>query len=795
MSVRYWKVIRDLTSDKARTLLLVIALAIGVFGVGTILSTYSVLSREMTANYRGTNPASATIEMEQDITPGLLDSVKLLPGIRHAERHATITARMQINGRWHPLLLFVIDDFYKKKLNQFNKVSGPTIPPVGTMLVERTAYVVMQAKEGDSIQIKTPNGSLRSIVLSGTVHDPGLAPAWQEQAGYGYITAATLHWLGESQNFDQLRIKVIAGANSRQHITQQAKQIAGMLTQKGYAVHEIQVPPPGKHPHQSQMNAVLWLFIAFSGMLLILASILVATSMAMLMVKQVRQIGVMKTIGARSTQITGLYFLMMLLLCTMALLIGIPSSYPAAAAFYSKVAVLLNLEITDHSIPAWVTLIQIACGILIPMLITAFPVLRGSRISVKQAMNNYGVSIQKPPAFKNASVLFFSERFTLSLRNVFRQRGRLITTLGLLAAGGAVFMTALNVSEAWNTSLKKIYSQRLYDQDIRLQDYVQADALISAIKNTPGVRHVEGWSFCTTSPMKGSDYSITGTYPDKGHGSFMMQALPIPTQLIKPTITEGHWLSNSTSNEVVLNQGARSNTKIGDEVLLSVDGITTKWKVVGFSQDVGNPSTAYVSQQAFAQQTNTAGMINLLRIAYTDRSKDFAFTKNREIEALLERAHITARLSIPVSLLRDAIAGHMKVLVNSLIAMGILMALVGLLGLMSTTGMNVMERTREIGVMRAIGATPATIRNLIVWEGLSIGLMSMVLAFAIALVLSFYMGRFLGAMSFRTPLSLTVSWTALLIWLAIIVGGSYIATLLPARRANKITTREALAYE
>jgi putative ABC transport system permease protein len=271
--------------------------------------------------------------------------------------------------------------------------------------------------------------------------------------------------------------------------------------------------------------------------------------------------------------------------------------------------------------------------------------------------------------------------------------------------------------------------------------------------------------------------------------------VPSPTQLIKFNIVEGRWIGNNASNEVVLNQGARSNTKIGDDILLSVNGISTTWKIVGCTQDVGNPSTAYVSQQAFAQQTNTAGMSNVLRIAYTDRSKDFANQKNRAIEALLEREHITARVSIPVWLLRNAVAGHMKVLVNSLLAMGILMALVGLLGLMSITGMNVMERTREIGVMRAIGATPATIRKLIVWEGLSIGLISILLSFAMALGLSFYMGRFLGAMAFRMTLSLTVSWTALLIWLAIIVLGCYVATLLPARRANKITTREALAYE
>jgi putative ABC transport system permease protein len=127
--------------------------------------------------------------------------------------------------------------------------------------------------------------------------------------------------------------------------------------------------------------------------------------------------------------------------------------------------------------------------------------------------------------------------------------------------------------------------------------------------------------------------------------------------------------------------------------------------------------------------------------------------------------------------------------------MAVLMALVGTIGLMSTMSMNVMERTREIGVMRAIGATPKKIRTLITWEGLIIGALSLFVAFALAVLFSTWMGKFIGNMSFRTPLTLTISATGLLIWVGIIGVGSYLATLYPARRASNLSTREALAYE
>ena len=197
----------------------------------------------------------------------------------------------------------------------------------------------------------------------------------------------------------------------------------------------------------------------------------------------------------------------------------------------------------------------------------------------------------------------------------------------------------------------------------------------------------------------------------------------------------------------------------------------------------------------FSKFTNTSGQTKMLRISYFDRSKENAVQKNREVESLLEKENVSISTTIPVWLLHNAIAAHMKVLVNSLMAMAILMALVGSIGLMSTMSMSVLERTREIGVMRAIGATPKKIRNLVVWEGLLIGSISILIAFTLSLLLSTYMGRFIGNMAFRTPLSLTISIIAFGVWVLIIFLGSYGATLYPARRANRITTREALAYE
>jgi len=109
--------------------------------------------------------------------------------------------------------------------------------------------------------------------------------------------------------------------------------------------------------------------------------------------------------------------------------------------------------------------------------------------------------------------------------------------------------------------------------------------------------------------------------------------------------------------------------------------------------------------------------------------------------------------------------------------------------------MNIMERTRELGVMRAIGAKQGFIQRLVVMEGLTIGALSLVFAVGLSLGLSKGIGILIGKMAFKIPLALIVSPAALTGWVGLIIAGSIVATLYPAYRASRMTTREALAYE
>ena len=172
-----------------------------------------------------------------------------------------------------------------------------------TVLIERSS--ISNWPPGQRIVVRTPNGQPRELRVSGLVHDAGQAPGWQDGVDYGYITLDTLAALGESRSLDELRIVVAEKPLDVQHIQEVAYQAKGFLEQRDLAVSQVIVPKPGQHPHTDQMNSLLFLLEAFGVLALALSGILVATIMAALLAQQIRQIGVMKAVGARTGQYRG----------------------------------------------------------------------------------------------------------------------------------------------------------------------------------------------------------------------------------------------------------------------------------------------------------------------------------------------------------------------------------------------------------------------------------------------------------------------------------------------------------
>jgi len=133
--------------------------------------------------------------------------------------------------------------------------------------------------------------------------------------------------------------------------------------------------------------------------------------------------------------------------------------------------------------------------------------------------------------------------------------------------------------------------------------------------------------------------------------------------------------------------------------------------------------------------------------------------------------------------------------VTFLLIMALLTATVGSMGLAGTMGMNVLERTREIGIMRAVGATNRVIIQTVVVEGMTIGSISWVLAVLLSIPFTVLLSTIVSLAVFETPIDLVFTPTGYIIWLVLALVLAAIASVLPARNAARLTIREVLAYE
>jgi putative ABC transport system permease protein len=130
-----------------------------------------------------------------------------------------------------------------------------------------------------------------------------------------------------------------------------------------------------------------------------------------------------------------------------------------------------------------------------------------------------------------------------------------------------------------------------------------------------------------------------------------------------------------------------------------------------------------------------------------------------------------------------------------LFALAVIVALVGGIGLMSSLSLSVVERIREIGVMRAIGAQSGALMGIFVMEGVLQGLSSWAIAVPASFALGRPMANALGQAMFEANLDYQYNAEAIIVWLVLILIISTLASILPAFSAARLTIREVLAYE
>jgi putative ABC transport system permease protein len=786
-SARARKIVGDLRASPGRTVLVTLSIAIGVAVVGMVAGARSLMLRTLDESRDEGRFPSATLRAES-FPRKALAAVRGAPGVADAEARRVVGARLLEPGTSRDLVLFGLPRFEGLRIGRVTRGRGEWPPPPGTMLVERSSLGELGVDIGGAVRLQLPSGSRRSVALTGTVHDVNVPSTRTSGLLYGYVTNETLHRLGDGGEPNELLLRVLGERRDAERAAAGARRI---LEANGVVVTQTIVPKPGVFWAADPVEAMVLLLTVLAVVCLVMSAFLVVNVVSATVTQQRRQIGVMKAIGARPRTTTALYLSTAGIYGLAAFVVAVPLAAMGALVLVGYAAGLINLNAPPFSFPPYVLALQVAAAIALPLVAALVPAVRASQVTVQQAIAGAGrEGGLRFPALLAERAAAVPVAARLALTNVLRRKGRLLLTVGTLALGGAVFVGVLSVRESMLRTLDEGASYGGYDVNVSFERAYSRPALERTALATPGVTRAQAWS-------------VEGAYRVRPDGSesetFSVVGAPHDSDLLRPRIVRGRGLRPGDRRAVVVNTDvleSEEGLRPDDRIRLSVNGRPpTSWLVVGVAQRIVVGPVMYAEDAALARAAGEPGLARRLVVVTRDRTGAAQTEVAAALTDRLERAGFSVTSARTSGELRSLDRTNFGIIVSFLLVMATLLAIVGGLGLSGMLSINVIERSREIGVLRAIGARDRDVTQLVLVEGLLVVAVSCALATPLGLLVGSALSDAVGNLFLGAPLAYSYSTTGLLLWLGLALVLAFAASTLPARRAMRLTVRDVLAYE
>jgi putative ABC transport system permease protein len=799
LAPRWRKVARDLTSHRVRTALVVLSIAVGVFAIAVVMGGRSILLREFDVDFAASVPPSAEFDtsgFDQSVTKRVADR----EDVRAAEGRRRVTvrytdapvARGDSTAGWQTLRLWAIPEFGRGGVQKLIREEYTSWPPrPGGVILERSALQIELFSVGDTITVEAANGTRIEMRVEGFAHDINQVPAQFQGAVSGFVSMGTLPLLKEPSDFNHLAI-VLDPTISRSAASRIAADVRDTdLVAAGVRTLRLAVPEPGSHFLGDIFKAVSLLLLAMGVMALALSAFLVVTTVQAIMAQQVRQVGIMKAVGGRQTQIARMYLALVFVYGVIAVAIGLPVGLWAGAWFANYAAGILNFRLTSDYPPQWVIGLVLVVGIVVPILAAAVPVRRGSRLPVVRALDAAGSGIRFGHGLVDRAlglIRGLPRPVALSLRNTFVRKGRLALTLITLVLASSVVMGVWTVRSSMLQTVDDMGAWWNYDAQVFMARPQPRAPLEREAARVEGVAAVETWLDSQASLKR----------PDGSENQDLYAlGVPVDTRFITPQLVAGRWLEKGARDELVINTDVlrdESYLRVNDVMRLTIRGEEKDWRIVGVVTGQLMGAVAFVERDALDAATGAGGNVTRLLVQGQDHSAAGQDRIASNLEAQLDDASLAISGSQTQAAQKETIANQLGILVTFLVIMAVILASVGVIGLTGTMTINVLESTREIGVMRSIGASHASIFGIYITEGIVVGVMAWALGAVLSWPFSAWLVRALGD-AMVLPLSYSFSYVGVVVWLALVLVIATIASLLPAWRASQVSIRDAISYE
>jgi putative ABC transport system permease protein len=778
----------DLSRRRARTVLTALTLALAVASFG-ILALPSLMSGAVTAEVAQARLYDVYLPVDNVfLSPSQLRHLAALPNVTAMAARSTFTTRTLIDGRRVDTEVWGVPSFASQPVD---RVITSAAPGQGQVLVDvRDAMSgISSAHAGDTLAVQAANGSYRQLRVTGSAR----AMAFNQDTLNGdlvlYATQPTVQNLGGFKGVNLLEFRLRdARQPAAQAVVTAVRSYLATLPHPAALSNVPTIRAPGDWP----LKAIFDSRAKILDILIVLAAIsalfLLVNTIRTLVAEQSREIGVMRAIGASARDVRNSYL-------RTATLIGLIGAIAGAALGIGLAYLLTSVfarmvyGITPGFAVDWpVVVLGGAAGVLGTML-TAWPTLRRAlRTPVCQALAGEGPVCDFGGSRLDHAVLHsgaLPAPVRIGVRNIARQKGRSTTTVIQVALAVATLLGLMSLALAVSQVTNQSWNVLDYDITMSAQPggTLYNPAVLSVVRAQPGVAAVEAADWYQTTYQGQTLYTL-GVHAHT---------------FVREPLTAGRWFSpqeqQSGAKVAIVGSDAarRWHLRPGSRVTVTTAGGSVAFTVIGIgASQANNGYNLYTSLTALQAVTGHPALSNSLLIRAADKSHGAINRLATRLENVLAAAGHPSRSQVMYAgrATDQATASGTLVIVEGI---GLLIVAISMLGLVNAITMSIIERTREIGVLRSLGARARDLRRIFRTETLTLAFTGFVLAiplgWAIAHILQWLVLHVAGA-ELPAPYALKSIGIAFLgtILLAVLV------VIAPLRRATRLRPGEAIRY-
>ena len=783
------KSITDLTRRPARAFFTVLTLALAVASVG-IFAVPGLMQSAMEREVQEHRLADVAVSMTPlELGDEELAALRGLPNVAAVEPRSQFATRVWVGERRERAIVVGVPDYGRQSADLVDVVSG-TAPARGAVLSAQTNAdrEGLDLAAGDVARVVAADGDVRSLRVSGVGRKltGGQNDPTNDFITF-YTTTETVAALSGTPGYTSLGLRLRdAGLPAAERtIAAVREQLRADTGFRGFTDLPV-IQEPGSYPGKADFDSLASVLNVITLLALLAALVLLSNTMTTLVGEQTSEIAAMKAIGARRRDVRRIYLRTAAMFGLLGALVGVALGILIANLLVGFFADAFFGVEASFGVSVPVVLACLLVGIVGPPLAALPAVRRAARLPLNEALQASGSAVggqgRIDAALRHARAL--PRSMQIGLRGIGRRKRRTLATVSQVGLAVATCLALLSLGSGVAETTRGWFDDNRFDLWLQPQAGKPLDPQAAdAIADVEGVASVQPW------------LSNVVQVGDSEAHAWGLPARP----LMETRVDEGRWYSAAEVEQVarvaVLGPtiATTTGTAVGEPITLDTANGPSEFRVIGISANqANNGDVIFIPVSALQSALGLDDQVNNHFIATTSQEHAAIDATTTRIEDMLSARGEQVDAFVNYDMREEQVAANASI-TTSITVLGLLIVAISMVGLINAITMGILERTREIGVLRSIGARRGDVRRIFATEGVAIA----VLGWAVGVPLGYVLARGIGKVA-GDAVGIDIAFVFPAAYVALALVGTVIVALLvmlaPLRRAVRFKPGEALRY-